>query len=70
MRTAPNGDMFLAESGAGRIRVSVPRRRLRRPRRTNGFRERSILPFGIAFGRRDRTLYVYVAETERVVRYP
>jgi len=69
LRTAPNGDVFLAESGAGRIRVF----RSAGPERPEPsvFAADLTLPFGIAFwppGPAPR--YVYVAENQRVVRFP
>ncbi len=71
MRTAPNGDIFVAESGAGRIRVVRPADRVARPDAAATFASDLDLPFGIAFwppGPSPR--FVYVAETGRVVRYP
>ena len=65
LRTAPNGDVFLAESGAGQIRV------LRGSLPPSLFATGLTRPFGIAFwppGPAPR--YVYVAETNRVVRFP
>ena len=64
LRTAPNGDVFLAESGAGQVRVL-------RGKQAPVFAAGLSSPFGIAFwppGPAPR--YVYVAETSRVVRYP
>ncbi len=64
LRTAPNGDVFLAETGAGKIRVL-------RGGQASVFADDLSSPFGIAFwppGPAPR--FVYVAETERVVRYP
>jgi glucose/arabinose dehydrogenase len=69
IRTAPNGDIFVAESGAGRIRVL----------RENGgaagapavFASGLTYPFGIAFyppGPDPR--WVYVGDTDAVVRFP
>ena len=65
MRTAPGGDVFLAESGAGQIRV------LRGTLPPAVFASGLTRPFGIAFwppGPAPR--FVYVAETNRVVRFP
>lgn len=65
LRRAPNGDMFLAESGAGRVLI------LRPGAKPAVFAEDLSLPFGIAFwppGPDPR--FVYVAESERVVRFP
>lgn len=70
LRTAPNGDVFLAESGAGRIRVFRPSAGAARPEALV-FAANLTLPFGIAFwppGPSPR--YVYVAETDRLVRFP
>ena len=64
LRTAPNGDVFLAETGAGKVRVL-------RGKEASVFADDLSTPFGIAFwppGPAPR--FVYVAETERVVRYP
>jgi glucose/arabinose dehydrogenase len=66
LAAAPNGDIFLAETGAGTIDV------LRDPNKTGGAQEREVfangltLPFGIVF----HDDYVYVGEMKRVVRYP
>jgi len=69
MRVAPNGDVFLSESGAGRIRIFRPQ--------ADGAPKSEVFatglnrPFGIAFyppGPEPK--YVYVAETGAVVRYP
>jgi len=71
MRVASNGDVFLAESGAGRIRVFRAPDGATRPVATGVFAEGVSLPFGIAFwppGPNPR--FVYVAETSRVVRFP
>lgn len=66
LRTAPNGDVFVAESGGGRI--SVLRQAGQRPA---SFASGLDLPFGIGFwppGPSPR--FVYVAENSRVIRYP
>jgi glucose/arabinose dehydrogenase len=65
LRRAPNGDMFLAESGAGRVLI------LRPGEKPAVFADDLTLPFGIGFwppGPDPR--FVYVAETGRVVRFP
>lgn len=69
LAVAPNGDVFAAESGAGRIHVFRPG--------TNGlpatdriFASGLNLPYGIAFYPPGKPQYVYVAETARIVRYP
>jgi glucose/arabinose dehydrogenase len=71
MRTAPNGDIFVAESGAGQIRVLHTADGLGKPVSATVFASGLEMPFGIAFwppGPSPR--FVYVAETNRVVRYP
>ena len=70
LRTAPNGDVFLAESGAGQIRVWRPAGGADHPGAASVFAAHLDQPFGIAFWPPDRPRYVYVAETTRVVRYP
>ncbi|MBV9252310.1 MAG: sorbosone dehydrogenase family protein [Acetobacteraceae bacterium] len=70
MRIAPNGDVFLAESGAGTIRVFHPSESAAKPQPAPVFASGVSRPFGIAFwppGPNPR--FLYVAETERVVRF-
>ena len=71
MRTAPNGDVFLAETGAGRIRILRAPDGAPRAERNEVFASGLDLPFGIAFyppGPEPR--FVYVATLNSVVRYP
>jgi glucose/arabinose dehydrogenase len=66
---APNGDLFVAESAAGRIRVL--RGEGAKPERNEVFAEGLNRPFGIAFyppGPEPK--YVYVGNTGSVVRFP
>jgi glucose/arabinose dehydrogenase len=71
IRTAPNGDIFVTESGANRIRVL-------RDANGDGMAEVSDIfveglnqPFGIAFyPLGENPQYVYVANTGSVVRFP
>lgn len=64
LRTAPNGDVFLAESGAGVIRVFTRQQ-------SRVFAANLSYPFGIGFWPPGPSpKYVYVAETNRVVRFP
>ena len=66
LATAPNGDVFVADSGTGQVVV------LSDPAGTGAaasraiFAERLNMPFGIAFHEN----YVYVANTNEVVRFP
>jgi glucose/arabinose dehydrogenase len=65
LTVAPNGDIFLADNGAGEIIV------MRDPQHTGAAQEREIFvsdqkrPFGIAF----HEDYVYVGNTKEVVRF-
>src|SRR6266849_2452426 len=65
LTVAPNGDIFLADSGAGEIVV------MRDPKNTGGAQEREVFvngqkePFGILF----HEDYVYVGNTNEVVRF-
>ena len=70
IRVAPNGDIFIAETSAGCIRV------LRRSdggaeiTRNEIFASRLTLPFGIAFyPNGDDPQWIYVANTDSVVRF-
>jgi glucose/arabinose dehydrogenase len=49
IRVAPNGDIFIAESGAGRIRVLRPSSNGEEASRNEIFASGLRLPFGIAF---------------------
>jgi glucose/arabinose dehydrogenase len=71
IRTAPNGDLFVAESGPGRVRVLRAGDGAAKAETNQVFAEDLDRPFGIAFyplGREPK--WVYVAETGRVVRFP
>jgi glucose/arabinose dehydrogenase len=65
MLAAPNGDIFLADTGAGQVIV------LRDPQHTGGAQQREVFadqlnrPFGIAF----HDDYVYVGNTGEIVRF-
>ena len=70
LRTAPNGDIFLAESGAGAIRVWHVQPGASQPPKAATFASGLNEPFGMAFWPPDQPRYLYVAETSRVVRFP
>jgi glucose/arabinose dehydrogenase len=71
MRTAPNGDVFMAESGAGRVRVIRAADGTAKPSTISTFTSGLTLPYGIAFWPPGPSPnFVYVAETNQVVRYP
>lgn len=65
LTVAPNGDVFLADSGAGQIVV------MRDPKNTGGAQEREVFvdgqkePFGILFHEN----YVYIGNTNEIVRF-
>ena len=69
--TAPNGDIFVAESGAGRIRILRPSGDVSRVEASSVYADNLHQPFGIAFypsGPHQK--YVYVADTDAVLRFP
>jgi glucose/arabinose dehydrogenase len=71
MRTAPNGDIFVAEVGSNRIRVMRTVDGAAKPTSITTFASDLNLPFGIAFwppGPSPR--FVYVGEGDRVARHP
>ena len=71
LRTAPNGDIFLAESRAGKIRVFRGVNKDGRATQSEVFASGLDHPFGIAFyplGKNPK--WVYVANTTSVVRFP
>jgi len=71
IRTAPNGDLFVAESRPGRIRVLRAKSGAARAEVNEVFASGLDRPFGIAFyPPGDDPRYVYVANTGSVVRFP
>ncbi len=71
IRTAPNGDIFLAESRPGRIRVLRAANGGTRPDVNEVFVSGLIQPFGIAFyPLGPDPQFVYVANTDAVLRFP
>jgi glucose/arabinose dehydrogenase len=70
IRVAPNGDIFVAESGPGRIRVLRAADGAKTPE-IRTFAEDLYQPFGIAFWPPvPDPRYVYIANTDSVVRFP
>ena len=70
-RVAPNGDVFVAESGAGLVRVLRPSDDGGPPARKAVFAEGLERPFGVAFyPSGDNPRWVYVATTGAIVRFP
>jgi glucose/arabinose dehydrogenase len=71
IRTAPNGDIFVAETGAGRIRVLRAADGAAKPTTTETFASGLHGPFGIAFfPSGDSPQWLYVANTDSVIRFP
>lgn len=64
IRRAPDGSIFVAESGAGRVLRFTP------DGQRATFADRLDQPFGIAFWPPAAPRYVYIAETGRIVRFP
>jgi glucose/arabinose dehydrogenase len=71
VRTAPNGDLFIAESDANRVRVLRDADGDGKPEINQLFTEGLRQPFGIAFyPNGDNPRYIYIANTDSVVRFP
>ncbi|MBA3441895.1 MAG: sorbosone dehydrogenase family protein [Pyrinomonadaceae bacterium] len=71
IRTAPNGDLFIAESDANRIRLLRDKDGDGKAEVNEIFAEGLRQPFGIAFyPLGDNPQFIYVANTDSVVRFP
>lgn len=70
MVLAPNGDIFLAETQSGRIQVMRPTADHSRPASMTIFAQGMLQPLGMAFYPAANPQWLYVAETNRVIRYP
>jgi glucose/arabinose dehydrogenase len=71
IRTAPNGDVFVAETRAGRVRVLRTPYGATKPNANEIFASGLHGPFGIAFfPNGDNPKWVYIANTDSVVRFP
>lgn len=71
IRTAPNGDFFLAESSAGTIRILRGITSDGKAQRTSIFATGLNRPYGIAFyPPGDNPQWIYVGNTDSVVRFP
>src|SRR5258707_10599715 len=71
MRLSPNGDIFVAETGAGRIPVLRAADGTSKPSANEIYATGLKGPFGIAFyPDGDNPQWVYVANTDSVVRFP
>lgn len=69
LRVAPNGDVFLSESGTGRVLVFRSSAG-GAPAKPEVFAENLDRPYGIVFQPPADPRYVYVAAANQVVRYP
>ena len=71
MRTAPNGDIFVAESRPGRVKVMRGRGAAGRAQTVEVFATGLSRPFGIAFyPPGQKPTHVYIGNTDSVVRFP
>lgn len=71
IRVAPNGDIFVSESEAGRIKVIRAKPGADKPDTVSTFAEGLERPFGIAFyPQGPNPEWVYVAETDAIKRFP
>src|SRR5262249_53043333 len=71
LRAAPNGDVFLAESSAGEIKVLRGISHESKPQQVSIFASGLHQPFGIAFYPPGPSpQWVYVANTDSVARFP
>ncbi|MGB8321977.1 MAG: PQQ-dependent sugar dehydrogenase [Candidatus Acidiferrum sp.] len=71
IRTAPNGDFFLAESNSGKIKIFRGITADGKPNETTVFATGLKRPYGIAFyPPGDNPQWVYIGNTDSVVRYP
>ena len=69
LRIAPNGDVFVAQSQLNRISVLRPTADGAKAEQVIAFAKGLNLPFGMAFYPATDPKWLYVAETNRVVRY-
>ena len=69
LRAAPNGDIFVAETQAGRIRVLRPGENGASASQNEVFASGLRGPFGIAFYPADKPEWVYVGNADSVVRF-
>ena len=71
LRTAPNGDIFLAESDAGRIRVFRGMSSDGKPEQMQVFASGLKHPYGIAFyPPGPDPQWIYIGDTNEVIRFP
>jgi len=69
MRLAPNGDIFVSEGVADQIRVLRPSADNTRAATMTVYASGLNRPYGMAFYPRNNPRFLYVAETDRLLRY-
>ena len=70
IRVAPNGDIFVVETRAGRVRVMCASDGASKPSVNEVFASGLDQPFGIAFFPAANPQWIYIANTNSVVRFP
>jgi glucose/arabinose dehydrogenase len=71
LRVAPNGDLFLAESSSGKIKVFRGIGADGKPQQMSVFAEGLHQPFGIAFyPAGPNPQWIYIGDTDEVIRFP
>jgi glucose/arabinose dehydrogenase len=71
LRFAPNGDLFLAESEAGKIKVFRGVSPEGKPQQMSLFAEGLHQPFGIAFyPAGPNPQWIYIGDTDEIIRFP
>ena len=70
MRVAPNGDIFVAESFSGRISILRANPSAEKAEQTAVFAEGLRQPYGIAFYPAKNPKWIYIGNTDAVIRYP
>lgn len=70
IRVAPNGDLFVADSTANEIHVFRMGKDSAKPEKHEVFASGLNQPYGIAFYPLDNPQWVYVANSDSVVRFP
>jgi glucose/arabinose dehydrogenase len=71
LRVAPNGDLFLAESETGKIKIFRGVGPDGKPQQTSVFAEGLHQPFGIAFyPAGPNPQWIYIGDTDEIVRFP
>jgi glucose/arabinose dehydrogenase len=71
IRVAPNGDLFLAESATGKIKIFRGVDSQGKPQQVSVFAGGLTLPFGIAFyPLGPNPQWVYIGDTDEILRFP